>query len=307
MNASLLLLDWWDSVIDAIGNRGLLTILMIVLIIFIVLLTVLGIVFIIALRKRRPVVKIVMAPQTQQQYTPAPAAAPAPVAAASEPSPAISDEPVATPAPVVEEVVEEPVPAPAPEAEPEEDDEASALITEGQETVRYNRSYLAKISQLNNDTKEWYSALKNDLLSYEKIKSRTSWRRESFRLGGVTVARIAVRGKTLCLMLAVEPLGYTNTKYVVEDVSNVVNTIDTPTMYRIKSARRLKYAKEMIAGMMKEFRAFKDPNYVPQDYFVPYEGDVTLMQKGLVKRVVSGTTRSYKIEELEDGEGDGEE
>ena len=304
MNASLLL-DF-NSFIDQIGgNRVLLIILMIVLIFFIVLLTILGIVFIVALRKRRPVVKIVMAPQTQQQHTPAPAPAPAPVAAAVEPSPESSDEPVATTAPVVEDVVEEP--APMPESEPEEDDEASGLITEGQETVRYNRSYLAKICQLNNDTKEWYSSLKNDLLSYEKIKSRTSWRRESFRLGGVTVARIAVRGKTLCLMLAVEPLGYTNTKYVVEDVSNVVNTIDTPTMYRIKSARRLKYAKEMIAGMMKEFRAFKDPNYIPQDYFVPYEGDVTLMQKGLVKRVVSGTTRSYKIEELEDGEGDGEE
>lgn len=305
MNASLLLAGWWDSLIETFTSKTLMTIFIILLLVLIVLLTVLGIIFIIALRKRRPVVKIVMAPQTQQHYTPAPAPAPAPVAEAAEPSEVSSDESVAAAtASVVEEVVE---PAPVAEPEPEEDDEPSGLITEGQETVRYNRSYLAKVCQLNNDTKEWYSALKNDLLSYEKIKSRTSWRRESFRLGGVTVARIAVRGKTLCLLLAVEPLGYSNTKYVVEDVSNVANTVDTPTMYRIKSARRLKYAKEMIAGMMKEFRAFKDPNYVPQDYFVPYEGDVTLMQKGLVKRVVSGTTRSYKIEEVEDGDDDSEE
>ena len=305
MNASLLLADWWDSFIELFTNKTLLTIFVILLFVLIVLLTVLGIVFIIALRKRRPVVKIVMAPQSQQHYTPAPAPAPAPAAVAAEPSKKSADEPVAAAtAPIVEEVVE---PEPVVEAEPEEDDEASGLVTEGQETVRYNRSYLAKVCQLNNDVKEWYSALKNDLLSYEKIKSRTSWRRESFRLGGVTVARIAVRGKTLCLLLAVEPLGYSNTKYVVEDVSNVANTVDTPTMYRIKSARRLKYAKEMIAGMMKEFRTFKDPSYVPQDYFVPYEGDVTLMQKGLVKRVVSGTTRSYKIEEVEDGDDDSEE
>ena len=56
-------------------NTMMLLGLMVALIVFLVLLTVLGIVFIVALRKRAPVIKVVMAP---------PAAQPAPVAQGSE-------------------------------------------------------------------------------------------------------------------------------------------------------------------------------------------------------------------------------
>ena len=274
-------------------NRTALIILLIVLIVFVVLMSVLGIVFIIALRKRRPVVKVVMAPRADNVGT-AVVHPPVPAAAAQEPVSAEPEE-------VAEEEPEEEV-KPIMETVPEEDedDEGSIIVTEGHESVRYNRSFAAKLCQLSNESKEWYSALKNDILSYEKIRDRTSWKRESFRLGRMTVARLVIRGKTLCLLLAVEPIGYSGTKYKVEDVSNVANTIDTPTMYRIKSARRLKYAMEMIAGLMKELKVYKKPSYEEQDYFVPYEGDMALMQRGLVKRVVSGSTRVYKIEELEE-------
>ena len=273
-----------NALLDQLSNKTLLLILMIVLLVFIVLLTVLGVIFITALRKRRPVVKVVMAPMTESNQIGVPS--------------------VATDSVATDNVVDaEEVSAPVEENEPEEDDEedeSPLVVTEGHESVRYNRSFVAKLCQLDNETKEWYSSLKNDLLSYEKVKERVSWRRETYRVGRIPVARIAVRGKTLCLFLAVEPLGYNGTKYSVEDVSNVANTVDTPTMYRIKSARRLKYAKEMIAGMMKEFKSYKKPIYEAQDFFVPYEGDVSLMQRGLVKRVVSGTTRSFKIEEMDD-------
>lgn len=49
-----------------VNNQTTLVILMTVLIAFVVLLTALGIVFIIALRKRRPVVKVLMAPTNNQ-------------------------------------------------------------------------------------------------------------------------------------------------------------------------------------------------------------------------------------------------
>lgn len=278
----------------SLSNDTILLILLIVLFALVVLLTILGIVFIVALRKRRPVVKVVMAPAVSQPE-PAPAFVPAaPVAEQLE---------IDVPQPVEEAPVEETSNA---VPEEEEDDEAPTYVTEGQESVRYNRSFTAKLCQLDNETKDWYSALKNELLSYDKIRERTSWKRESFRFGRMTVARIVVRGKTLCLLLAVEPVGYEGTKYKVEDVSNVANTVDTPTMFRIKSARRLKYAKEMIADIMKEIKAFKNPAYVAHDFFVPYEGDMALMQKGLVKRVVSTSTRVFKIEEVDSDELDNE-
>ncbi|MCH5350509.1 MAG: hypothetical protein J1F39_00880 [Clostridiales bacterium] len=263
-----------------IDNNVLLVILMVVLITFVVLLVALGIVFIVALRKRAPVVKVVMSAQPTRE------------------EPEEAEESSVSEDAAGEGATGDNVPPPEPEDD-DDDDEAPTFVTEGQERVSYNRSMMAKVSQLPNEVKEWYSELKNELLSYETVKLRTSWKRETYRIGRNTVARIVVRGKTLCLLLAVEPDGYNGTKYTVEDVSNVSSTLDTPTLYRIKSVRRLKYAKEMIAGIMKELRLFKDPRYEPKDYFLPYEGDMALMQKGLVKRVVSGSTRTFRIEEVE--------
>ncbi|MCH5148350.1 MAG: hypothetical protein J1G05_03175 [Clostridiales bacterium] len=276
------------ALLAKLTNETLLVILISVLTVFVVLLTVLGIIFIIALRRRRPVIKVIMAPSLNEEYSatqPVAEAVPAPMQTAELP-------PVAPAAPVAEPEVVAPV-------DDDREDEAPQYITEGAERVHYNRSYQAKLCQLPNESKEWYTALKNELLSYDKIKDRTSWRRETFRMGRNALARIAVRGKTLCLLLAVEPAGYEGTKYKVEDVSDTANTVDTPTLFRIKSARRLKYAKEMIAGIMKELRVYKNPEFEPQDYFMPYEGDMALMERGLVKRVVSGTTRVYKIEEVD--------
>lgn len=273
-------------------NKTMLLILMIVLIVFIVLLTSLAIVFIVALRKRAPVIKVVMAP----------------TASMDEEDDAPEEEPVAEMAetPVSETAVTESAPVhesvhvvPEPESDDDDDDE-TVFVTEGQERVRYDRSFTAKVCQLRNETKGWYTEIKNELLSYERVRDRMSWRRESFRIGRMTLARLVVRGKTLCLMLAVEPAGYAGTKYTVEDVSGVASTADTPSMYRIKSVRKLKYAKEMVAGLMKELKVYKDSHYEAKDFFMPYEGDMGLMEKGLVKRVVTGSTRVFKIEEVKE-------
>ncbi|MDE5593353.1 MAG: hypothetical protein K2I75_05405, partial [Clostridiales bacterium] len=177
--------------------------------------------------------------------------------------------------------------------------DAPFFVTEGQERVSYNRSLTAKLAQMNNKSKEWYSQIKNELLSYDKVKVRMSWKRETFRIGRLTVAKLIVRGKTLCLLVAVEPASYAGTKFSVRDMSNLSSMADTPTMYRIRKERRCKYAKEMIADIMKELKVYKNPAYEAQDYFIPYEGDVSLMQRGLVKRVVSGTVRAFKIEEVD--------
>ena len=204
-------------------------------------------------------------------------------------------------------------PAEEPEAEPEEEDdepeaepeeESSSYVTEGKDRVHYDRSFTAKIIQLKDDSKEWYTQVKNELLSYQKVKDRMSWKKETFRLGREAIARFVVRGKTLCLLLAVEPAGFTGTKFTVEDVSAVASTADTPCLYRIKSARRAKYAKELINAVMKELGIKKDPNFEPQDYYVPYEGTMGLMERGLVKRVVTNSTRTFEIREVSDAQAE---
>ncbi|MDE7162912.1 MAG: hypothetical protein K2O44_02390 [Clostridia bacterium] len=281
-------------------NKSLLLTLIIVLVVFIVLLAVLGVVFIVALRKRRPVIKVVMAPNAMQdaqaEDEPEEETAPAPAPAVTETQPVVASTESAAPQPAPAPA---PIPTPEPEEEEDDDEDAPLIVTEGQERVSYNRSLMAKLAQLNDKSKEWYSQLKNELLSYNRVKVRMSWKRETFRIGRLTVAKFMVRGKTLSILFAVEPASYEGTKYSVRDMSNMASMADTPTMYRIRKERRCKYAKEMIADIMKELKIYKNPEYVAQDYYVPYEGDVSLMQRGLVKRVVSGTVKAFKIEEVD--------
>ena len=157
------------------------------------------------------------------------------------------------------------------------DKDQSSVIIENNERVRYDRSCAAKLCQLKKETKEWYSELKNELLSYEKVKARSSWRYETYRIAKTPVARFTVRGKTLCLLLAVDPTAYIDTKYKVENFSDNA---------------------AMAADVMKISEVSVNPRYVAKDYFMPYEGDVALMQRGLVKRIVKNTSRKFRIEEI---------
>ncbi len=276
------------SAVD-LSNKTLQLILLIVLIVMIVLLAVLGIVFIVALRKRAPVIKVVMAPPAANDSQPEPEA--------EKPA----EEQAAT------ETEERPTEESSPELEPEPEDEDAKesdddveYVTEGKDSVRYDRSFTAKLIQLKDESKEWYGQIKNTLLSYQRVKERTSWKRETFRIGRSAVARIIIRGKTLCLLLAVEPAGFAGTKYAIEDVSATASTADTPSLYRIKGARRAKYAKELIEAVMKELAVYKDPNFEAKDYYMPYEGTMGLMEKGLVRRIVTNSTRTFEIREVED-------
>lgn len=288
------------NLLMAVSNKTMLLILMVVLGVLLVLMTVLGIVFIVALRKRAPVIKVVMAPPAANAS-----------GADEEQEEPNAEEPEAKDTAAEQlvmdglEPAETPKPAEAPKAEiPDEeeadpdDEEDVTYITEGSSRVHYDRSYMSKLIQLRDDSKEWYSQVKNELLSFQKVKGRVSWKRETFRLGRNTLARFVVRGKTLCLLLAVEPEGFAGTKFSVEDVSTTASLTDTPCLYRIKSARRAKYAKEMINAVMKELAVKKDPNFEAQDYFVAYEGTMSLMERGLIKRVVTNSSRTFEVREV---------
>ena len=165
----------------------------------------------------------------------------------------------------VEEPVAEPVAEQAPAEEPVADkpeeqlladkpaeDGTSRIVYTSEDgwyvRVRYDRSFEAKLIQADDTLKRWYSELKNELLSYKKVTSRLSWQHEAFRLGRGTVAKLVIRGKTLRIYLALDPSAYDGSKYVVEDASEHAKFEKTPLLYRIRSERRCRYAKELIAA-----------------------------------------------------------
>ena len=147
----------------------------------------------------------------------------------------------------------------------------------------YDRSFTARLIQSSDDTKRWYGQLKNELLSYRKIKSRMSWKRESYRYGRECVARFGFRGKSLCLFLPLDANDYLESKYKVEDVSENKSVEDTPCMYRIKNDRRAKRAAELIAVCMERIGTER-AEHPEEDYYLPYEGIHELVDRGLAKR-----------------------
>lgn len=149
---------------------------------------------------------------------------------------------------------------------------------------RYNRSFEAKLIQSDDVLKARYAELKRALLSYKRVTPRISWRHESFRYGRPSVAKFVIRGKTLCLCLALDPAQFAESKYLVEDMSRYAKFANTPLLYRIKNDRRCRYAKELIAKLFED----AEGAVPPQDDFaaIPYEDTQSLVERGLI-RIVS--------------------
>lgn len=236
-------------------------------------------------------------------------------APASEPAAeAVESVPAAEPVP---EKAFEPAPASAePAAETSETVRAAAPVLENAEPIpegakvmnivaspgmfiryRYNRSFEAKLIQSDDTVKRYYSELKNCLLSYKKVTSRISWRHESFRKGRPAAAKFVIRGKTLCLCLALDPENYEESKYIVDDMSRYAKFANTPLMYRIKNERRLRYAKELIAFL---FEGTEPSGHEDEDFAaIPYEDTQSLVERGLIKIV---SYREVAIEEKTENE-----
>ena len=379
------------NLMAAISNKELLLLLMIVLIVFIVLLTALGIVFVTVLRKRKPIVKVVMSPkdeENQLEETPQPQQEFVPVA---EAEPVLEEEPVSEPEPEAEpevveeaaedptadvaeeiaeepevieeveeeptaeiieeeepaaEVVEEPIeeetapevaeepvaepveeevaeeePAVEPEEEEvqepvsidvlianilngeseegeeqgaeevsEEEEEETVVVRSVDEStgmalvVRYRKSFMARLIQSKDATKVYYTYIKNNILSYKKVKSRISWAHENFNSGRNNLVRFTMRGKTLCLYLALNPDDYAETKYKVERAESKKYE-DIPCLYRIKNARRAKYALDLIAAVMEKFGIVYGEEQ-KENYYKPYETTEQLIEEGLIKELI---------------------
>lgn len=162
----------------------------------------------------------------------------------------------------------------------------STIAVAADNIIRYDRSFQARLIQSDDSVKYWYSDLKNDLLSYKKVHDRLSWKRESYRFGREPVVLMAFRGKTLCLFFPLAPQDFNDSKYKIEDASDMSFAENTPCMYRIKNDRRVKYAKELIALVMERYGSEKVERK-SENYYVPYAKTEKLIKKGLIKQKVS--------------------
>lgn len=152
--------------------------------------------------------------------------------------------------------------------------------------MKYNRSFIARIIQGSDEQKNYYGQVKTALLSYKRVNSNIAWGAERFNKGRETIARFKIRGKTLCLYLALDPKEFEYSVYHQVDVSDNKSMHGTPMMVKIKSPRGVKKAIRLIDAMLEKRDGIKR-NIAERDYaaMYPYESIEELIEDGLVKDV----------------------
>ena len=201
----------------------------------------------------------------------------------------------ATQAVVVEVPIVEEIPQPAPVAAEsqtvvvERIVEVAKPVIVGEESVeagilRYDKSFEARLIQSDDEIKHWYTEIKNELLSYKTCKARMSWKRETFKANKQVVAMLVYRGNTLCLFVPLNYADYAENKEI--ETTDLPTYADTPVMIRLKNEKRKKTALELITKVMEQAQVVRKPGYVSEDFYVPYEGILELINRGLIKREI---------------------
>lgn len=163
--------------------------------------------------------------------------------------------------------------------------------------LRYDRSFLAKLALSDDNVKQFYADIATELLSYDKVKSRTRWSGVAFSFGRNTFARIAIVGKTLSVYLAVEPTDNQEGKYRARNVGDVKKYEKTPSMYKVKSEGALrnviKLIGEIAARMGLTVRETLPEPVSPKDF--PSDNFGNLVTRGLIRLLRHGNGKRVVV------------
>jgi predicted transport protein len=167
--------------------------------------------------------------------------------------------------------------------------------------TRYRRSFTSRLIQSQGNVQDYYSIIKNALLSHKGVKNRISWNYEAFNRGRTHVAKINAKTKTLYLYLALDPEELKDTKYGIVDVSSKKKYASVPVLMKIKGERKFKYALELIAKLCGEDLGLPKLDAAEVDYRMPYQPTEELVASGVVKKLVAAVPVSaYGAESTED-------
>ncbi len=208
----------------------------------------------------------------------------APVEAVEEPVTQVAEETVEELAVAqlpVEEVVEEAA---------EEDNKPKLVDVSNALVERLNKSFTAKLKQSADKVKKYYSVIKNALVKYDRINSNISWNSDRFNYGRNTVAKMLIRGKTLCLLLDLdtESEKYPVDTYHQKNVGDQKAHEGTPFMVKITSDLASRKAVRLIDALAEEKGAVKDEKFEVVDYVqeFAYEEDDALIEAGHIKKTM---------------------
>lgn len=229
------------------------------------------------------------ADQSSEQRSPEQSPAPSGDVAAS-----VAAEQVAAEQETAEQVVSEQISAEQVAPQQQEAAQPAPIIVDTADSheagiLRYDKSFVARLIQSDDWLKDRYNVLKNELLSYKGVKCRYNWKRETFKAGKKYVARLLFRGKTLCVLYPLDPETYPADSAYRAEAVNAPTLMDTPSMYRIRNEKHFKVALALLNVTARELGLTRTAR-IPEDYYMPYEGTLQLIERGLVKRKIKSAS-----------------
>jgi signal peptidase I len=123
------------------------------------------------------------------------------------------------------------------------------------------KSFVEKLLGLEQNTKDYFVTVHNELCSYKKVHERVSFKCVSYRLGRKLLAKVTVRGKTMKLHLALDLQAFNKNVFFQQDYSNIKAYEDVPFTVKVKSNRGEKNAVKLIDALMQANGVVKNDKY----------------------------------------------
>ena len=147
---------------------------------------------------------------------------------------------------------------------------------------RYSYSFQAKLIQSDNEIQDYYTDVKNLLLSYDGVKSKVGWDYDAFIYKGREIARIDIEDGLLNLYLKLDANDY------LGSYDNAINHNnpkfkDTKLLYSIATIADVDGAYELIDDLATENHIYPGEDRY-DDYHFEYETNDELIARGLIKK-----------------------
>lgn len=145
------------------------------------------------------------------------------------------------------------------------------------------RVFVNRLCQADNELKENYSELKNELLSYRGVKSRLSAPCDTYRANKEEICKINIDGRKLIIYLNLDPNNpdYNDGTCPHRDMGHKYMYKSVPFRFTITSGLAMRRALGLISDMMTTFNYIKNPRYKNVDFatLYPYMDDAMLLSK----------------------------
>lgn len=182
------------------------------------------------------------------------------------------------------------------EEETEENNNEEIIDVPTDKLVIGRTKFINKMKFTSDKTKEYYSQIKNLLLSYG-TKNKVARRNEAFRKSGL-VAKISISGKSLRLHLPLDPNDeerFPTSKYHQISLANKKQYSEVPFTLKIKSDRALKRALELIELVCLEKPLKKKRKYEETDFTkdLQVDGEAIFEKLGLLDEMTDNVNKEY--------------